>query len=558
MAEPAEATTSSAIPFPPLNRVQTTLIEAVLEKRAPRLIDVEGAIRVGKSWGAVILVWLLALLFPGIRILLARWKQEDADGQLVEVWQAVAAFFPKRLHPVWIPNLHAYKFANGSVVYRHGLRAGELEARNSKWRGKTLAVIVIDQAEEMPDWAFADLQGRLSQSANPDTLQPFDYPLHLILVPNSVDEDHWIAQEFPSDNRLPGRWYLSGNLWDNAENLGEKVVAGLDEAYPEGDPQRITLLEGKRGPTLTGKPVYGGKHGAFKRAIHVSDKARANAYYPILVGLDFGEEKPGIVFAQYIRYIGAFRILGAIKGSHVVLEDLVPKYDEIRQRWFPGFEVMPWCDPTGAKGNGGMLQTPVRLLHSLGVPARYDGNANDAEVRYGAIQTMSSFMRRTAADGSPAFLMHPRCIEISWSDAGELVERETSLMVTAFMTGYVWGESAPSDSNPNIRKPKKGTRYDDLMNACEYIVIGERLGAPLSSQEREAEKRRLQREGAAQGRALRAEQGKETLVEAMARIAQENRQFRDDDPSDRLHGKGRYRYRGGGYSIGSRGGWRKG
>jgi hypothetical protein len=42
---------------------------------------------------------------------------------------------------------------------------------------------------------------------------------------------------------------------------------------------------------------------------------------------------------------------------------------------------------------------------------------------------------------------------------------------------------APSDAHPNIRKPKKGTRYDDLMNAVEYVVIGEKLGAPLTEQQ---------------------------------------------------------------------------
>jgi hypothetical protein len=56
---------------------------------------------------------------------------------------------------------------------------------------------------------------------------------------------------------------------------------------------------------------------------------------------------------------------------------------------------------------------------------------------------------------------------------GELVERETQLMVTALMTGYVWGESVASDLHPNIRKPKKATRSDDLMNGLEYVVIGE-------------------------------------------------------------------------------------
>jgi hypothetical protein len=173
------------------------------------------------------------------------------------------------------------------------------------------------------------------------------------------------------------------------------------------------------------------------------------------------------VFCQWIRSIGAFRILLSIKGNHLVLEDLAPKVLEIQQREFPSAEFMPWCDPTGAKGNGGMLNTPVRLLRDLNVLARYEPTANDADVRYGAIQAISGFMRRTAADGSPAFQVNPRTIELEWNDAGELVERETQLIVTCFMTGYVWAENAPSDAHPNIRRPKKGTRYDDLMNAVE-------------------------------------------------------------------------------------------
>jgi hypothetical protein len=536
-------TSSPDIPtLPTLNRVQITLIQRVLDRLASRLIDVEGAIRLGKSWGAVILVWLLALLHPGIRILLARWKQEDADGQLVEVWDAVREFFPRRLWPVWVPNLHAYKFKNGSVVYRHGLKASENEARNSKWRGKTLAVVVIDQAEECPEFVFQDIQGRLSQSANPDTLQPYDYPLHLILIPNSVDEDHWIAEQFPVENANPDRWYLQGALWDNAENLGPKVIAGLEAAYPEGDPQRVTLLEGKRGPTLTGKPVYGGKHGPFKRSTHVSDAVAMNGYYPVLVGWDFGEEKPAVVFAQYNRLIDAFRILGAVKGKNIFAEDFVPKVLEIQARWFPGAKVFPHADPSGATGNQGMRETPIKLLQDLGVPVRYDTHANDAEVRYLAIQTIGGFMRRTAADSSPAFLMNPRCIELEWQD-GEIIEKETSLMVTAFTTGYVWAENTASDAHPNIRKPKKGTRYDDLMNAAEYIVIGEKLGTPGTEQERVRERARVAKvqHEAAFVAAQRANRmvgpTGETLQEALDRVARESRGFRDTDRDDRRWGR---------------------
>jgi hypothetical protein len=54
------------------------------------------------------------------------------------------------------------------------------------------------------------------------------------------------------------------------------------------------------------------------------------------------------------------------------------------------------------------------------------------------------------------------------------------------MTGYVWAENAPSHTYPNIRKPKKVTRYGDLMKAIEYVVIGEKPGAPFAEKERSA------------------------------------------------------------------------
>ena len=300
---------------------------------------------------------------------------------------------------------------------------------------------------------------------------------------------------------------------------------------------RTTLLEGTRGPTLTGKPVYGGKNGSFKRVIHVSDAVKPDALYPILVGWDFGEEKPAVVFSQYLRHIGGFRILGAIKGAHIVLEDLVPKVLEIQARWFPNARTLPWCDPTGAKGNGGMLNTPVRLLQTCGVPARFTATANDAPVRYAAIQAVGGFMRRTAADGSPAFQMNPRCIELSWNDQGELVERETQLMVTAFMTGYVWGESVASDLHPNIRKPKKGTRYDDLMNALEYVVIGEGIISRPNAGTVANGQRQVSRTLADQAREeLRRRQGWMTGEEKRAlRLAQ-----RDYEPGDPVTNRGTY------------------
>src|SRR5687768_12603572 len=164
----ATATPRASIPpgavewdLPRLNGPQRALVVPVLTRMAKRLICFEGAIRLGKSWGALILVWCLALAFPGIKILIARWKQEDVDGTLTEVWQSVSGLFPKKAQPRWDAAMHAYIFPNDSIVYKKSLKSAEGEARDSKWRGMTLAVIVIDQFEECPKYVWSDIKGRL-------------------------------------------------------------------------------------------------------------------------------------------------------------------------------------------------------------------------------------------------------------------------------------------------------------------------------------------------------------------------------------------------------------
>jgi hypothetical protein len=91
-----------------------------------------------------------------------------------------------------------------------------------------------------------------------------------------------------------------------------------------------------------------------------------------------------------------------------------------------------------------------------------------------AIQKIAGYMLKQDTTGKPAFRMAPTCIELSRSGS-ELLEQSSSILVTSFEAGYIWDTKAASEDKPNIRKPKKGTRYDDLMNALEYGVIGENI-----------------------------------------------------------------------------------
>jgi hypothetical protein len=477
------ATLSSSIPagavrwdLPKLNGPQRELVLPVLQRVAKRLICFEGAIRLGKSWGALILVWCLALAFPGIKILIARWKQEDVDGTLTEVWQSVSGLFPKRAQPRWDAAMHAYIFPNDSIVYKKSLKSAEGEARDSKWRGMTLAVIVIDQFEECPKYVWSDIKGRLSQNKHAKTNAPFRYPLHLILLLNAIDEDHWLAEEFPTDNSRPNRLYLTGTVWNNRDNLGEEVIAGLEEDYPVGDPRRRTLLEGQRGVTIDGVPCY---EGYFDRAVHVLPMLEFSPHYPLLEGWDFSHARPAVFWAQQIRHTGALHILGGVQGFEMYLEDFVPEVLQIRRRWFPkDVRVLSHCDPAGATNTSGTRVTAVTTLQGAGIWPTYLGNANNAPERYAAIQTTAGLMLREAGDGGRCLRVRPRTIELRRDKAGRFTEKTSNLIVDALQVAYVWDDKAPPDNNPNVRRPKKnhkGDKYSHLMNGWEYIVLGQNI-----------------------------------------------------------------------------------
>lgn len=480
------------IPLPPVTGPQLQILR--IHERSERFWDIEGAPRSAKSWGVGFWIWLLAYLFPGIHIFYCRYKDDDLK-TLREVWGKVSAKFPEYLHPAWNSKEEAWDFPNGewrgdlysgSRVYLSSLRVAEAmtaEAVHGKYKGKTLAVVICEEAQEIPKINYDGLKERLSQSAD-DFGVPRDYPLKLVLVHNSVNTDHWIAKEFPlgpdEGCTRPGHAHLRADLYSNAANLGDAVMAGFELSFPPGHPLRRVAIEGKRGLTRTGKPVY---EYEFKRPTHVTDRAVFVPHYPLLEGWDFGRQKPAVIWAQYIAHRAELRILGAVKGAEVFLESFAPRVLAIRRRLFPqASQIKSWCDPTGVTGNHGLQYTAVSVLRELGVAAQpakdseSARDANDAEVRDKAIQTIASYMLRTATDGLPAFQLAPSCVELVRRD-GLLVEESSDLLVTAFEAGYVWSEKAASDDKPNLSRPQKGTPYDDLMNALEYVVIGERIPA---------------------------------------------------------------------------------
>lgn len=496
----------------------------------------EGAVGSGKTTAPAWMLIEYATTYPGIFMCASAWTDEML-GPPKNSFLAAAreqGFSVEAGNLTWHGGQgeEFYEFEGyGSRVYVRSLKASEDEMRYMKLAGLSLSTIWIDQPEPVPEDVY--------RTYIPARLRQPDFPHEVWLSPNPLDEDHWLSKEFPTDHEhaKPHHHYIHVSLYDNVANVGEQFIRDMEAAHSPGSPNRNLQVNGLRGPSLKGKPVYGGY---FDAALHVDTSVQFDPSYPLLEGWDFGEEKPAVTWWQYLEHLGAIRILGAVKGESLFLELFAPKVLEIRSRWFPDVPagVHSWCDPSGDTGNGGMQYTPVRVLKDLGVPARFDSRANQAPVRYGAIQTIAGFMMRVARDGSPAFLMHPRCIELV-RQGSMLTERDSELLVSAFRVGYVWSELAPPDTNPNIRKPKKGTRYDDLMNAGEYVVIGQQITVPREALMLRADrrlavlaKRQAQATARRDFRAKRVGLGGETLEEAEARIRRLNRLNRDHDESE--------------------------
>src|SRR4030095_403217 len=219
-----------------------------------RLIDIEGALRSGKTTACLWKVWAAMQRYPGLFAFLCRYSDADTDSKLKPPWRALchAAGTPC----TWNADEQYDRMANGSRAYIFGLKAADQTLRYSKLRGLTVAMIYNDQTEEIPHDIFLELCARLSQVG---------YPQQAIFSPNPAAFDHWLSREFPEDNSVPGRGDYRLWLLDHPHNAAPATIAGNEQAYPPGHAKHRPMILGLRGLNVVGEPVY---KGAVVRHLH--------------------------------------------------------------------------------------------------------------------------------------------------------------------------------------------------------------------------------------------------------------------------------------------------
>ena len=433
--------------------VWTGPISRFLEDETPE-IDLEGALSSGKTTACLWKVWNSLHKYPGIHWWIGRYGDGETQTKVRPAFEAICQQVGEI--PAWNAKELAYDFPNGSKCYAYGLKSPDALSRYSKMRGMGVAGIYNDQTEELPEDFSLELRLRLRQQG---------YPHQLIFSPNPPNVTHWLAQQFPEDNRNPNRRYYSVSIHDNAHNLPPELLRSALEAYPPEHAKHRSVILGKRGMNVTGDPVY---KGAFVRALH-----EAPVFYTpqltLEMALDFGKHHPCVVFRQ-VSPLGQVRFLGGILGQSMYLDDFLDIVLTLRAQWFPNpIAIRECCDPAGAADTSHGTAGAVKTLSEKGLRPVYVGDSNSPAVRLAMVERMAAQMRKRAADRSEAFVINSD--PERWLTISEKATVPDKFLADGFEAGYVWDEHMVSVGNKQVRRPKKDGWYEHGQNCAEYLEL---------------------------------------------------------------------------------------
>lgn len=437
-------------------------IGAFMRDETPE-IDLEGALSSGKTTAALWKEFNAFDAYPGIHGWIGRYGDGETQTKVRPAFEQICQ--QAGCVPSWNAKELAYDFPNGSKCFAYGLKSPDALSRYSKMRGMGVARIYNDQTEELPEDFSLELRLRLRQPG---------FPHQLTFSPNPPNVTHWLAQQFPVDNRLPNRHYYAISIHDNAHNLPPELLQAALLAYPAEHAKHRSVILGLRGMNVTGEPVY---KGAFQRSVHEIAVAY-DPQLPLEMALDFGKHHPCAVFRQ-VSPLGQVRFLGGILGQSLYLDDFLAIVLQHRATWFPHpIAIKECCDPAGAADTSHGTAGAVKMLRDRGVRPVYVPDSNSPAIRLAMVERMAAQMRKRAADRSEAFVINndPE----RWLTISEQATVPDRFLADGFEAGYVWDEHLVSVANKPVRKPKKDGWYEHGQNCAEYLELNFGAAVPKS------------------------------------------------------------------------------
>jgi len=389
-------------------------------------VGVVGASRSSKS---VLLINELidhCLRHPGYAALLSRWTDEATQSILRPLFYEIANnHYNPAILGEWIAKEERQFFVNGSSVCIKGLKSGDDTNRYAKFDGLSLSGVYISQAEELPRDVFERLKTRLSASGSS---RLFFFEL------NPVMKNHYIFKEFEEHNGyhppLDHRFFHA-SVYDNAENLPEGYIEGLERAYPPGHPLRHRLIEGKWGMETAGDPIIGPN--LFNPDLHIKE-VEFDPQWPLLLSYDPGFRHPALTWAQ-LDGDQQLRILDAMVGTDVDADtfffNAFSRQNEITGRVK---EVRACADKASEQRRGSSTRTEWDIFRDHLRPWGVHPVTGIVASKQYLIQKLAGRFTRLVR-GKPAIIFHPRC----------------EYLIEAMMGGWVWRQ--PTELRPTAQTP---------------------------------------------------------------------------------------------------------
>lgn len=402
------------------------------------------------------------LKWPGIPSLLFRWTEDAVATKLRTAFEEILAI--RGLTASWDAKQKAYNFENGSRAFMFGLKAVSLVEQFNKIRGLGVSRIFGDQVEEMQQEVAGELRGRLRPDLTA-TVTGRAFPFQLTFVANPEDEEFWLSKEFPMDGHIKGRKVYQMSVFDNIR-LPQETIDSLLRQFPPEHPKHQTMVLGKRGPNITGVPVF---EGLYKRELH-QRAVTANLTAPFYEAFEMGKHNPTYVCGQPM-YAGGLTLLGGIRGQEMVLEDFLPIVKQFRARWIPpGARVQVCTSPMGEKSNTVLSRfTSLDILREAGWKPLYRDNGNSPDVRLAMIENIAGYLRRRTTSGQESIAISNN--ESDWLIASREGVRESAFMHIAMEAGYCWDKHFVSVSNKEVRQPREDDKFANVMHCVENMVL---------------------------------------------------------------------------------------
>jgi hypothetical protein len=310
------------------------LADGIEAGKLPPELLFEGPAGTGKTWGILLCLHLLSLRKPGLRLLIARKTRKALTESVLVTFEKEV--LPMTGHARMSANCgrqqrHSYLYPNGTEWIVGGLD------RPEKILSTSYDLAYCNEAIELDEEDVETLQSRIGR---PDRSHDFNC---LILDTNPGDSAHWLKQRI--DKGLTPAWKSfhrdnpglhDGKNWTEA---GNKYLARLGNLTAS---RRRRLFEGL---WAVGEGAW---FDGFDTETHVSEAAKFDADFPLILALDSGVHTGAVWFqvkGDAVTVCGDFYSFN--KTAYQVGCDVIAKGRQLFNR----DHEFGWTDPAGKAQN---------------------------------------------------------------------------------------------------------------------------------------------------------------------------------------------------------------